>query len=241
MAASFPTSIPALTNPTASDQLSSATVPHATQHANANDEIEALATKVGTGASTPTTVGDVLTVTGAGATAYQAGARILDRLSATTTVTSSTGETDLYSSSRTGELGTTRAYRLTVWGDYLNNTGGAVSATFRAKFGGTTIGSVAISWAASASRRMWCMTVYVKATGATNTQIGYLEYQMGEPGSAATGGSSTSVVNGGTSRVGHTGLAIDTTAAALLALTVQHPGGTSNEATRVFGAVLELL
>ena len=66
----YPTSLDTLTNPTSSDGLASP--PHATQHADVNDIVEALETKLGTGASTPTTTGHVLTVTGAGATAYQA-------------------------------------------------------------------------------------------------------------------------------------------------------------------------
>lgn len=50
---SFPTSLDALTNPTGSDKTNSATVPHATQHANANDILEALEAKVGIGSYTP--------------------------------------------------------------------------------------------------------------------------------------------------------------------------------------------
>lgn len=67
--ASFPTSVPNLTNPVGADNLNSGTVPHATQHANANDEIEALATKLGTGSSTPSS-NTVLRGTGAGASAF---------------------------------------------------------------------------------------------------------------------------------------------------------------------------
>lgn len=67
----YPGSLDTLTNPTASNTLDSPA--HATQHTDANDIVEALEAKVGTGASIPTTVGHVLTVTGAGATAYQAG------------------------------------------------------------------------------------------------------------------------------------------------------------------------
>jgi len=66
----FPTSLDTLTNPTSGDTLDSP--PHATQHTDANDILEAVETKLGTGASVPTTTGHVLTVTGAGATAYQA-------------------------------------------------------------------------------------------------------------------------------------------------------------------------
>lgn len=55
MATSFPTSLDNFTNPTAADAMNSATVPHATQHADANDAIEALETKVGVDGSAVTT------------------------------------------------------------------------------------------------------------------------------------------------------------------------------------------
>ena len=55
MATNFPTSLDSLTNPTASDTLDSSTVPHADQHANANDAIEALQAKVGVNSSAVTT------------------------------------------------------------------------------------------------------------------------------------------------------------------------------------------
>jgi hypothetical protein len=47
MPTSFPASLDALANPTAIDPLNSPSVPHAAQHANANDAIEALQNKVG--------------------------------------------------------------------------------------------------------------------------------------------------------------------------------------------------
>jgi len=57
--ASYPASIPALNNPTSSDNLNTAGVLHADQHANANDEIEAIAGELGTdpAGATYTTVG----------------------------------------------------------------------------------------------------------------------------------------------------------------------------------------
>lgn len=51
-ATSFPTSLDSLTNPSGTDSV--ATVSHSSQHSNANDAIEAIEAKVGTGASTPT-------------------------------------------------------------------------------------------------------------------------------------------------------------------------------------------
>ena len=49
--ANFPTSLPSISNPVSTDYLNSPA--HATQHANVNDEVTAVATKIGTGASTP--------------------------------------------------------------------------------------------------------------------------------------------------------------------------------------------
>ena len=48
MATSYPGTLDNFTNPTGSDTLDSATVPHATQHANANDAIEAIEAELGT-------------------------------------------------------------------------------------------------------------------------------------------------------------------------------------------------
>lgn len=59
----FPTSIPTLTNPTTGNNTNSPS--HAQQHADANDNIEALCTKLGTGAATPA-ANRLLTGTGAG-------------------------------------------------------------------------------------------------------------------------------------------------------------------------------
>jgi hypothetical protein len=68
MPTNFPTSLDTLTNPTSGQNLNSPT--HAGQHSDANDAIEAIQAKLGIGASTPTTTGHVLQVTGAGATGY---------------------------------------------------------------------------------------------------------------------------------------------------------------------------
>lgn len=70
MPINYPTSLDAFTNPAGTDPTTNPD--HAAQHANVNDAVEQLETKLGTGASTPTTTGHVLTVTGPGATGYQA-------------------------------------------------------------------------------------------------------------------------------------------------------------------------
>lgn len=55
MATNFPTSLDSLTNPSSTDAMDSATVPHATQHADLNDAVEALQAKVGVDSSAVTT------------------------------------------------------------------------------------------------------------------------------------------------------------------------------------------
>lgn len=71
--ANFPTSLPALSNPTATTKLGTAdtALKHASQHANANDEIEAIATKIGISGSTPSS-GTVLHGSGTGTSAWAA-------------------------------------------------------------------------------------------------------------------------------------------------------------------------
>jgi hypothetical protein len=51
MAINYPTSLDNFTNPTSSDAMNSVTVPHATQHSDLNDAVEALQAKVGVNSS----------------------------------------------------------------------------------------------------------------------------------------------------------------------------------------------
>jgi len=48
MTTSYPSSLDSFTNPTATDTLDSATVPHADQHDNINDAVLAIETELGT-------------------------------------------------------------------------------------------------------------------------------------------------------------------------------------------------
>lgn len=66
MATNFPTSLDTLTNPVSTDTLSG--VPHATQHQNENDAIEALQAKVGIDSSSVTTSLDYKTSNATGST-----------------------------------------------------------------------------------------------------------------------------------------------------------------------------
>ena len=69
MPSSFPTSFDALTNPVADSPLASVTVPHASQHTNINDIIEAIEAKLGLGAG-GAVANTVLRGTGPGNTGF---------------------------------------------------------------------------------------------------------------------------------------------------------------------------
>ena len=58
MAINYPTSLDNFTNPSASDAMNSVTVPHATQHSDLNDAVEALEAKVGVNSSAVATSHD---------------------------------------------------------------------------------------------------------------------------------------------------------------------------------------
>jgi nitrate reductase NapAB chaperone NapD len=58
MAITYPTSLDNFTNPTASDAMNSVSVPHATQHSDLNDAVEALEAKVGVNSSAVVTSHD---------------------------------------------------------------------------------------------------------------------------------------------------------------------------------------
>ena len=58
MTINYPTSLDNFTNPSASDTLDSPTAPHATQHSDLNDAVEALQAKVGADSSAVTTSHD---------------------------------------------------------------------------------------------------------------------------------------------------------------------------------------
>ena len=58
MASSFPSSLDVFTNPSSTDALDSVSVPHATQHSDLNDAVEALEAKVGADGSAVTSSHD---------------------------------------------------------------------------------------------------------------------------------------------------------------------------------------
>lgn len=147
-------------------------------------------------------------------------------------------ETTVYSYSVAGNtLGTTGVLRLTVLADHLNNSGGAVVTTIRAKFGGTTVGGNGPSLATGASRRPLKMIVEIVAANATNAQRASVHIMWGDASGIAgeIGGM------GGDSITGHSSLALDSTVAQTLSITVEHASAAATISTIARTAILESL
>lgn len=103
----FPTTLDVLTNPTPADTLGTTAVLHSTQHANANDAIEAIEAKVGINGSTDATSLDYLLNVARPRGALTAPALV------TTTQSGISGEADLTNVTVAPTVGTSRRVRVT--------------------------------------------------------------------------------------------------------------------------------
>lgn len=171
---------------------------------------------------------------------------VLDRAVTQNDVVNTAAETSFYSFSVPANvLDTQKMLRLTLYGDYLNNSGAGRTLTIRVKFGGNTYyNDVSGTLAASASRHPFRWEVLLGNRNATNVQSigGY--FSMGIAGGATTGlgdlatfatnttGFETPFYNDG---------AVDTTAARTLEVTVQHSTNNASLSIRRQMAILEVL
>ncbi len=169
-------------------------------------------------------------------------ATVVNRVQAQTDVVSSTTETSIYTFTVPGgTLGSTRALRLTLGGDFLNNTGTSKIPVLRVKYGGTTLfddSLVLVSTAAD--RRGWNLVAVLTAYASASVQevTGYLNMSAAVAPSSGFGhpSSSTSVHGafGGAS-------AEDSTGNLDLVVTIQLETNSASYSWRLRQAMLELL
>lgn len=151
---------------------------------------------------------------------------VLNRAMTDLTIVNTTTETTLYSFSvPANAMSTNRGIHVTVLADVLQNTL-ASTATFRVKFGGTTIFADATgSYANGAARRAWFFDFWIGNQNATNDQAGggiYLPQDITAvtaPTTGIAGDFSDSSTDGSPIIVADA--AIDTTAAQTLGFTWQ--------------------
>lgn len=152
-------------------------------------------------------------------------------------VVNEANETTVYTTTIGGnDVGPDAQLRLTMYGDFLNNSGGNSTPTIRVKFGGTTIFTYAESLASDANRRNFKLTVNISYQNATNAQIAFCEAHMSAP---VANGSTAAVTNPGISR--DTTLTKDTTTSQTLLVSVHHDGGTSTRSFFMRFARLEII
>lgn len=169
---------------------------------------------------------------------------VLDRDVVTADVVNTTVETVVYSFLvPAGILGTNRALRLTLIGDYLSVLGR--SLTLRIKYGGTTFfasnfGGLVIT--ANAARRTLSAWFVLSAANATNAQVSVGEWRIG-PENSADGDAIGSSTNGNhiQQSVGHNAGAVDSTIAQTLEVTFQHPAADLDTSARALAVQLELI
>lgn len=164
-------------------------------------------------------------------------ARWLDKNTTFAQVVNTLVETNLYSFSVPGgTLGTSGIIRHTLVGTYFNNSGGAVTFTWRAYYGGFQIfGSPGVSRASSAAAFSFGLVLYLVATGATNTQIigGWFDDEAASSGIPAA--TATPLLTIGAS------IGTDSTVAQTLRVTGQMGTAAATINISFNGAVTELL
>lgn len=186
---------------------------------------------------------------------YPLGSVVMDRANGTIDVNNGTSYTDIYSFSvPAGIMSTNRMLRLTVYGDFLNNTGASALCTPEVRFGGSAVwkGSTAgYAIATSAGRRPWSLVAYIgNTTAASQVTGGYFALGTATAGVtgigthpaaawvagtlAADGGAVTPLASGAASTV-------NTANAATIAAGVTLSVASTQLSFRKFYATLELL
>lgn len=160
----------------------------------------------------------------------------------TTAVANTTTETTVFSQSIAGGvLGTTKALRLSLIGDYLNNSGGDSNFRVRVKFGATTVfdsGDAAMT--ASANTRGFKLDFMLSALNATNAQVGSCTVVIANATSATAGHAGGSDIFLTLSET-HATVAEDSTASKTLLVTLQHGTAAATITANAYIAFLELL
>ena len=154
-------------------------------------------------------------------------------------VVSSTTETSVFSFTiPANTIGANGWLRLTLNADIFNNTGGARNFRVRLYFGGTATidtGNQPVGY--SANRRAQTYVYWLTNLGATNSQL--VQLQGSFPGDSANGATSSGSDPPNLVYGQYSGLAVDTTSAQNLQVTVQLDTNSPSFEWRQFASLLE--
>lgn len=136
-----------------------------------------------------------------------------------------------------------RMMRVTLVGDYLNNSGGASNVTFRVKFGATSLwASNTFSVPTNAARRMFRLVFEIGQLNANSSQFlgGFL--LLGATQAPATGLGTLGDVPLSANPLGSAGAtAVDMSVAQTLNVTVQHGTSAATISCRAFYSLIEII
>lgn len=177
--------------------------------------------------------------TGAGALTIGSRSYVLDRKTSTTDVVNSSVETDGYTFNLAANtLPTDGSLRVTVLGDWVNSSGGAINLTWKAKFATTLALNYTLTTPNNATRSAFLLQFIIEAKGATNVQAGS-GFLMTPTGG---GGGVDATANGVTPQFGlNNAMTVDTTVLNAVHLTLQWASANANASVRVLSAVTEIL
>jgi hypothetical protein len=166
----------------------------------------------------------------------------VDAVSASSDVVNSAAETTVYTKAIPGgTLGIYRALRLTLIGDYFNNSGDVRDLAVKGKYGATTFFSISANTVAgSATSKTVRLQLELFAKGATNSQVGVGTYLL-DAGTATAGAVTVAEFRHLGTVNGHNAIAIDSTAAQDLVVTVQHSTNHASLSFRILSARLEVI
>ncbi len=167
---------------------------------------------------------------------------VLGRAVATLDVVNTIVETSLGSVSvPANALRTDRAVRLTLVGDYLNNSGVARTVTLRVKLGATTLyNDATVALAANAARRPLRAELLIANLNASNVQALGGAIALGSAGGATAGLGDLAIANIAEAIISGSA-AEDTTTAKTFEITAQHQVAAATISVRRLYAVWELL
>jgi hypothetical protein len=175
-------------------------------------------------------------------------------------VNTTTAATDLLNNGEitvgAGVLGTTGVLRLTAFGDWLQNSGGAAAAPrFQLVLGGTTIfdtGALAVTFANNASRFGWEINAKIVNAGSASAQASTFNVILttgnGPSGAITTtftvGEGNIEIASGFQTvrgQAANPSTTVNTAASAALALNVINGSASATYETKLLGAIVEVL
>lgn len=178
-----------------------------------------------------------------GAEVIAGGVAVIDRDMSENDVVDTASETTLYSFSvPANTLGTNKVLRVSLRGDYLNNSGATKTLDFKIKYGTTTlVHSLVDTFANDADRQTWTMDFLFGAVDSASVQIvnGTLLFSKALTPTIGIG----SIFSGLAARGGgfQGTAAEDSTGALALTITVKHSAAHANTSFRAKIRIIELL